>query len=143
MAEPRYVEDILKAIQIKEEIHGLVEPKHRKPAKYRVSKENPKQRPDMKVGQKLVSTVGSRRWFGSNYGDREGYALGVVIDFVDDSYDGSSSQFAVIVQVTRVSNPKHEDMIGHLRTWRVGGWEQGTHYYPQEITDLAPYKLTR
>ncbi len=127
MGEYKRVEDVLGKIAEREQIHGLVEPKHSPDAKYKVQKGSKLARPTLRVGSRLVWPI------GHSGRDVSGYALGIVLDWEGngkpqkdgaeggwgDSYWNSRRCF---VQVIRVSNPDWQWMVGHLRQVTIYGW---------------------
>lgn len=149
MGEYKRIEDILGAITEREQIHGLVEPKHSPDAKYKKDPKNKITRPTLRVGSKLVWAIGSARY---QPGSIKGYALGVVLDWggngkpEDENTWGGGSRWDsknCIVQVTRVSNPGFEWMVGHLRQVTIYGHSKSSEmplFTPEEC-DKADYGL--
>jgi len=111
------VEDLLAKIQIREEIHGLVEPKHTPSSKYKKEPKDKTERPSLKVGKKIVYPVGVNRYSKSEV---KGYALGVILDWQADSQGWYRTR--LIVQTIRVSNPALEHLVGHLSAIDIGDW---------------------
>lgn len=121
MGEYKRVEEVLGKIAEREQIHGLVEPKHSPDAKYKKDPKSKLVRPTLRVGSRLVWAVGAPRWEKNS--NIKGYALGVVLDWgghgkpdEEDSWgDGWWRSKTCTVQVTRVSSPELQWMVGHLR----------------------------
>lgn len=149
MGEYKRVADILGAIEDREQIHGLVEPKHSPDVKYKKDPKNKIVRPTLRVGSKLVWAIGAERY---GVGSIKGYALGVVLDWGgngrpehEHTWGGDSwwDSRGCIVQVTRVSNPEFEWMVGHLRQVTLYGYAKSGEmplFTPEEC-NKADYGL--
>ncbi len=135
------VKDVIDKLEIKEQIEGLVEPKHRPAAKYKKDPKDQFARPDLKVGKRVVFGVGQDRWSRNPI---KGYALGIVLDWGTGN-DGWYSSTRLIVQVVKVSNPALDHLVGHLRAVDIGAWgDQPTARMPffvPEEGDPKDYKL--
>lgn len=140
MSEYSRIQDVIGRIEEREQIHGLVEPKHRPAAKYKKGPKDKIERPALKVGKRVVYSVGVNRW---SKNPLKGYALGVILDWSGKEGWWNSTQ--LIVQVIRVSNPDLEHMVGHLKAVDIGGWgENPTAPMPflvPEEGDPKDYKL--
>lgn len=134
------VEDLLNAIEIKEQVHGLITPKHTPSSKYKKAPKEKIERPALKVGKKIVYAIGRNRWSRNPI---KGYALAVVLDW-DASGDGWY-RTQLIVQTIKVSNPELEYLVGHLSAVDIGGWgDSPTAHMPflvPEEGDPKDYKL--
>jgi len=135
-------EAVLAAIEEREQIHGLVEPRVPKPAKYKRDSADDHlklpDRPVLKVGQKIVFTIKVSRDDKKSYGRTSiaGYGIGVVLDWESSSSDLWRSGTNAIVQVTKVSNPEFAEMVGRLKSIELFNryWDSGevTKFTPQE-----------
>lgn len=149
MGEYKRVADILKAIEDREQIHGLVEPKYSPDVKYKKAPKNKIVRPTLRVGSELVWSIGAGCYPTNGI---KGYALGVVLDWggngmpgYEHTWGGGSwwGSMGCIVQVTRVSNPELEWMVGHLRQVTIHGYSKGGEmplFTPEEC-NKADYGL--
>ena len=138
MAEYRRVEDILGAIVEREEIHGLVEPRHTPSAKYKKGPKDQFSRPMLRVGSRIVFPLGIP-WWKRRAGVKDGikgYGLGVVLDWEGDQSDISTwNSVTAIIQVVRVSREEFGDLVGHLRHIDIGGWHnQSVKFTPEECS---------
>lgn len=111
------VEDLLSKIEEREQIHGLVEPRQRSSVKYKKEPKDKIERPALKVGKRVVYTVGLNRW---SKHPLKGYALGVILDW--STNDSWWQRTQLIIQTIRVSNPSLEHLIGHLHAIDIGEW---------------------
>lgn len=130
------LETLLNEIEIKEQVHGLITPKHTPEAKYKKPSNHKLSRPNLKVGTKLIWPL-TKGWY--MYGDIRGYALGIVLDWgtngkpedSDVHYWQSGSQ--CVVQIIKVSNKDYEWLVGHLRSITLYSWSK-----PMEMPIFCP-----
>ena len=137
MGRYKRVEDILGAIEEREQIHGLIEPRVPPALKYKKGhKPGAVPLPDLKVGTKLVLTCTSGSWgygFGG-YGTVTGYALGIVVDFHLRCGDGVFySDAKAIIQVVKVTHADLLGMVGRLHAVNVGDYHQHVRFVPEQV----------
>lgn len=111
------VEDLLNEIEIKEQVHGLITPKHTPSSKYKKEPKDKIVRPALKVGKKVVYVVGQNRWLRHPI---RGYALAVILDWNHNQEGWHRTR--LIVQTIKVSNPELEYLVGHLSAVDIGDW---------------------
>lgn len=113
---------LLEKVIDREQIDGVVEPRHFPDAKYKRpadAKPDEPSYPTLRVGSKVIVKWNIYRDYRRSLA---GYYLGVVIDVVQDSgsfvWGGRDAE--LIVQVTRVSNePEMGFMVGRLRSVKM------------------------
>jgi hypothetical protein len=133
MAYEQQRRDIVTRLLDREQIEGVVEPRVPPAAKYKKEGSADRGRPDLFPGRKLIVEIydpGAVEWKPRG---TKGYALCVVLDYEEQG--GYWHRTDVIVQVTCVSHPDLEPMVGRLKVFKVLTPRMGTRrilFVPEE-----------